>query len=162
MLELARSLIERADIDDIHPIPVIFNLSSWTVKQVDLSNWLEDELNSKYDVPRKVARAWIKQEAILPLLDGLDEVQAEHRAFCVEAINTFREVHGLLPMAICSRKTEYDLIRHRLRMGNAILLQPLTLDQINSYLRAMNFYGSPLWNALQENKELQELASVPY
>ena len=49
-----------------------------------------DELNLRYDVPRKIGQEWVNNDQILLLLDGLDEVKPEHRAACVEAINAFR------------------------------------------------------------------------
>ena len=47
-------------------------------------------LFERYYVPRKLAQTWVNGEQVLPLLDGLDKVAPEHRAACVEAINTFR------------------------------------------------------------------------
>ncbi|NET61363.1 MAG: hypothetical protein F6K47_36125 [Symploca sp. SIO2E6] len=41
------------------------------------------ELNTKYDVPKKIGQAWVTQQQLLPLLDGLDEVKAEHRDNCI-------------------------------------------------------------------------------
>jgi hypothetical protein len=41
---LARDLIERAEQDEGHPIPVVFNLSSWAEKQRPLQEWLVHEL----------------------------------------------------------------------------------------------------------------------
>src|SRR5689334_20103301 len=51
LLELARDLLDRAERDDTHPMPVVFNLSSWAVKRSLLAEWLVDELNERYDVP---------------------------------------------------------------------------------------------------------------
>jgi hypothetical protein len=79
LLELARDLIARAEQDEEHPIPVVFNLSSWTTKRLPLKDWLIEELNQRYDVPRKLAQRWMDTDAVLPLLDGLDEVAADHR-----------------------------------------------------------------------------------
>ena len=47
---------------------------------------------------------------VLPLLDGLDEVKAGHRAACVDAINAFRQSHGLLPLAVTSRAVDYEAL----------------------------------------------------
>jgi hypothetical protein len=55
-LELARELLNRANDDESHLIPVVFNLSSWAVRRAPLAEWLVDELNQRYSVPRKVAR----------------------------------------------------------------------------------------------------------
>src|SRR6266542_2040084 len=57
LLELARYLLDRAITDEAHPIPVVFNLSSWAQRQQPLATWLVDELNSIYDVPRKDPQA---------------------------------------------------------------------------------------------------------
>src|SRR5712692_6996106 len=48
LLELARDLLKRAGQDDIHPMPVILNLSSWAVKRQSIAEWLVEELNDKY------------------------------------------------------------------------------------------------------------------
>ncbi len=107
LLELARDLLIKAKLDDAYPIPVIFNLSSWAVKRSSIADWLVEELNNKYQVPRKLGQTWIDDDQILPLLDGLDEVTLASRGACVEAINAYRQDHGLLPIVICSRTNEY-------------------------------------------------------
>jgi hypothetical protein len=93
LLELARDLIGRADQNESYPIPVAFNLSSWAEKRQPLVERLMEEVNTKYDVPRQIGKAWVNTEQVLALLDGLDEVQQAHRAACVEVINTFRQEH---------------------------------------------------------------------
>jgi formylglycine-generating enzyme required for sulfatase activity len=46
---------------------------------------------------------------------------------CVEAINDFRQSHGLLPLAICSRTANYHAFAARLRLQGAIVVrQPVT------------------------------------
>ncbi len=74
LLELARDLLARAELDETHPIPVVFNLSSWVQKRQPVADWLAEELYSKYQVPRKLSQTWIDTDQVLPLLDGLDEV----------------------------------------------------------------------------------------
>lgn len=115
LLELAQDLLDRAERDDNQPIPVIFPLSSWAAKRQPLAEWFIAELNQRSYVPKRVARHWVQTEQILPLLDGLDEVAAEHRKACVAAINQFRREHGLLPIAVCSRITDYEALGTKLR-----------------------------------------------
>ena len=74
LLELARDLLGRAEREELHPLPVVFNLSSWARKQQPLADWLVEELNRTYQVPRKLGQAMVDADHILPLLDGLDEV----------------------------------------------------------------------------------------
>lgn len=66
LLELARDLLDRAEQDEQHLMPVVFNLSSWAAKQPRLTEWLVEELISKYQVPPKLARAWVDTDQILP------------------------------------------------------------------------------------------------
>jgi hypothetical protein len=122
LLTLARDLLQRAAQDPEQPMPVVFPLSSWAGRQRPLADWLVDALSEQYDVPRKLGQAWVESDQILPLLDGLDEVAPEHRAACVEAVNTFRQDHGLLPLVVCSRMTDYEAIGARLRLQGAIVV----------------------------------------
>ncbi len=58
LLELARGLIGQARGDAIEPIPVVFNLASWKESQ-SLGDWLAEQLNLVYYVPRKIAPSWV-------------------------------------------------------------------------------------------------------
>jgi DNA polymerase III delta prime subunit len=161
LLELARDLLDRADQDPAHAIPVVFNLSSWAVRRQSLDRWLVEELHDRYDVPRAIGRAWVRNEQVLPLLDGLDEVARTHRAACVEAINAFRDQHGLVPLAVCSRVADYQELSNQLRLQQAVLVQPLNRKEVTAYLKAA---GRPLAGvraALQDDPQLWELLESP-
>ena len=161
LLTLARDLLQRAAQDPEQPIPVVFPLSSWAAQRRPLGDWLVDELQQRYDVPRKIGQAWVDADQVLPLLDGFDEVQAEHRAACAEAINTFRQDHGLLPLAVCSRITEYDALGVQLRLQGAIVVQPLTRAQVDSYLTQIGEPLAAVRQVLQEDPLLWELLDTP-
>ena len=140
LLELARDLLDRAVQDDAHPIPVVFNLSSWVEKRQPMEMWLIDELNRQYDVPRRLARAWVDSDTALPLLDGLDEVAEAQRGACVAAINVYRQEHGFLPLVVCCREAEYGVLPE-LRLHGAVIAQPLNQSQVRHYLHDA---GKPL------------------
>jgi len=161
LLELARDLLDRATQDQAHPIPVVFPLSTWSESRKPLVEWLKDELNLRYDVPRAIAKEWVVTDQVLPLLDGLDEVKAEHRAACVEAINVFRQSHGFLPLVITSRSAEYEALAEPLRLQGAILVQPLTREQVDAYLTELGPAGEPVGTALREDSSLWELMDSP-
>ena len=161
LLELAEELLARATHDPDHPIPVVFRLSSWAAGRRPLADWLVDALSKQYDVPRRIGQSWVDADEILPLLDGLDAVAPEYRNACVEAINTFRRDHGLLPLAVCSRIDDYNTLTARLRLQEALVVQPLTHEQVESYLTQV---GAPLVavrQALQEDPTLWELLDTP-
>ncbi len=161
LLELARDLIARAEDDEGHPIPVVFNLSSWAEKRRPLNEWLIEELNTKYDVPRKVAQTWIDSDEVLPLLGGLDEVAAEVRGNCVAAINTYREEHGLVPLAVCSRVADYESLTVKLRLQGAVVAQALTQPQVDGYLERAGEKLAGVRAALCDDTVLGELLDTP-
>ncbi len=134
LLELTRDLLERSRLDDTHPIPVVFNLSSWAVKRQPITEWLVEELNTKYQVPRKLGQVWVEANQIMPLLDGLDEVTPTHHEECIKTINAFRKEHGLVPIVVCSRKEEYlnasMLNLRNCHLGHACHLVPSLIAQL--------------------------------
>jgi hypothetical protein len=73
LLELTSTLLERAEQEERERIRVVFNLSSRAQERQELAEWMVEEMWTKYEVPRKVDKAWIERDQILPLLDGLDE-----------------------------------------------------------------------------------------
>ena len=93
LLKLLRELLPHAFKDELHPMPVLFLLSSWSVRKPALEDWLIQELHTKYDIPPQMASRWVAHHAILPLLDGLDEVEEHARAACINAINTYQDAH---------------------------------------------------------------------
>ncbi len=161
LLELARDLLNRAQKDDTHAIPVIFNLSSWAIKQQNLGIWLVEELNIRYQVPRSLGQSLVDTEQLLFLFDGLDEVNATYRIACIEAINAYRLEHGLVPIVVCSRSLEYLTLETRILLQSAVVVQPLTLEQIEDYLSSAGEKLADVRNIFYEDKVLQELATTP-
>lgn len=161
LLELARDLLLRAVENDYHPIPVIFNLSSWSMSRQPLAAWLVEELSSKYQVPQSVGHAWVVHDHILPLLDGLDELSPAFRKPCVDAINAYRQTHGLLPMVACSRREEYLNLATPLLLQKAVCIQPLTAQHIEAYVNQDDEHLEALWQAFREDVELQQMLTTP-
>jgi hypothetical protein len=160
LLELADALLKRAETDPTHPTLVVFNLSSWAEQRQPLAEWIVDELRTKYNIPRKVAQRWVEDDELLLLLDGLDEVQQDYRNACIVAINSFRQEH-LVPIAVCSRVNEYEDLAVQLKLQGAVLVQPLTLAQIEEYLGKVGAERSALRLVLQRETELRKMATSP-
>jgi hypothetical protein len=160
LLELARQTIARAETDPTQPMPVVFNLSSWAERRPPLAEWLVEELNTKYSIPKKIAQVWVDNDALLLLLDGLDEVAQAHRLACVEAINAFRQ-NSLMPVVVCSRVADYEGLSVKLRLAQAIVLQAFTPQQIEEYLVRFGSELVTLKMALQQEANLRELAQSP-
>ncbi len=160
LLELACQLIMRAREDITEPIPVVFNLSSWT-EELTLADWLEKELNAIYYVPEKTALTWVKENKMLLLLDGLDEVKQASRSKCVNAINQFRKESGLTNIVVCSRIQDYAELKIQLSFEGAIEIQPLTSKQVNAYFKRFGKGLSGIRQLLEKDTTMYEMAETP-
>ena len=161
LLELARDLLDGAQGSENAAIPVVFNLSSWAKKQLPLTGWLVEELSIRYEVPRRLGQSWVSEDRLLLLLDGLDEVASSTRKECIEAINTYRQTHPDVQVVVCSRITEYLNEPTQLRLHTAVVVQPLTQEQIDTYLESAGKQTEALHEALRQDADLRELATTP-
>ncbi|MDJ0733902.1 MAG: protein kinase [Nostocaceae cyanobacterium] len=161
LLELARDLITIAEQDINQQIPVIFNLSAWTNEKITIGEWLVRELNTKYQVSQEIGKTWLANQQLLLLLDGLDEVSSERRENCVAAINKFIQEYGETEIVVCSRIQDYESLSNRLSFQGAVLIQPLSLEQIHQYFQSAGSKLDAVRTALKTDAKLQELAKSP-
>ena len=160
LLELARDLIARAEQDTNQLIPVIFNLSSWAKERQTIADWLVKELNSNYDVPKKIGQALVTQQQLLLLFDGLDEVKADYRDDCIVALNQFKKDYGV-DLVVCSRIKDYQALSNRLNFQKAVCIRLLSLEQVCHYLDSVGADLTGLRKLIAEDTVLQELAQSP-
>lgn len=160
LLDLARQLVDRARQDETEPIPVVFNLASWTEKQ-SLEEWLAIELNTIYSVPKKTAPNWVAANKMLLLIDGLDEVRKNYRLQCIDAINQFLKEHGLISLVVCSRTQDYFDLNSRLAIGGAIEIQPLTQKQVKAYFQRFGKRLAGIRQVIIRDTALKGMAETP-
>ncbi|HEY2670998.1 MAG TPA: hypothetical protein VGJ07_11565 [Rugosimonospora sp.] len=184
LLDLAKGLTTRARGagPDARPaIPVVVDLASYRQRravrddvdaeprdaQADDSytspflDWLLAILRDRYRIPRAVARDWLGKDRFVLLLDGLDEVPAEDRARCVEEINEMQRKIRATRMVVCSRTGDYEGIATRLRLQGAVVIRPLTKEQIVAYFTSVSPRLAGVVEALREDPELWELLTSP-
>lgn len=163
LLKLAQELIARSEKDPSRLIPVVFNLSSWSSKQQTIADWLVQELLSKYEVPKTVGKDWVEKQQLILLLDGLDEVKADRREDCVQAINQFIQNYGQTEIVVCCRIADYEVLSlsNRLQLRGAIYIQSLTSEQVNQYLDAAGEQLQAVKTLLQEDRLLRKLSKSP-
>ena len=161
LLQLARALVERAERDPAQPIPVVLSLGSWKGPRQALLAWIVEELQSRYYVPPRIGRAWVEQQRLALLLDGLDEVPEPDRAGCVQAINRFLHDTSVPGVAVCSRVEEYLALPQRLSLGGAVRLEPLSAGQVERYLEAGGAGTIGLRDLLARDEAARELARSP-
>lgn len=160
LLELANQLVTSAENDISKPIPVLFDISSWQEDKQTIADWLISELQSKYNIPVKIGKQWINEQQLLPLLDGLDELELTRRQLCLQGINQLLEGENKLKhIVVCTSLEEYKSCHTKLRLHGAIYLRSLTETQIKEYL--MSSRSRELWENIKNEPQLLELAKTP-
>jgi Cdc6-like AAA superfamily ATPase len=161
LLQLARDLIARAEEEIDRRIPVVLNLSSWAAEKQTIAKWIVEELNSKYQVNRKIGQQWVEKQELLLLLDGLDEIRdLEKRNACVTALNAFQQEQAA-EIVVCCRIKDYEELGNQLTLRSALVVQPLTTNQIQTYLNQLQSDVTALKIMLTQDATLQELAQSP-
>lgn len=161
LLQLAQRLVRRSEQNLGLPMPVVFNLSSWAKAQKPMIDWLVDELRESYQASKALGESWLKQQQLILLLDGLDEVKEEHRNACVRALNEFIGLFPQTEIAICSRIKDYEALGDRLQISSALCLQPLSSKQVSQFLDSAGGSLSGLKTLLKSNIEIEQFAQTP-
>ena len=160
LLELAQSLVADAKQDETHPIPIIFSLPRWTPgkRARTLGEWMQDDLADEYGVSRAAAEALVRQDRILPLLDGLDEVAQDRRTACVDAIHAYQESRNLGRLAVCCRVAQYAGLPD-LDLRAAIRVEKLTREDVEREICKPGL--EYVRRALESDPELWEVVDTP-
>jgi serine/threonine protein kinase len=158
LLTLARSLLDAARANPLEPAPIILPIASFDPKRSTLSQWVIAELVTKYSLPSRWARAWMEDDSVALLLDGLDEVPTSRRAACVQAIDEFRRDHPI-PVVVTSREEDYVATGTKFHFGSAIRLLPLGDEQIRVLLERAG--ASAIVEALHDDPDLYEQLHNP-
>lgn len=161
LLHLAQQLLTRSRDDKTQAIPIVFHLSTWTTKSDNFRFWLEEELETRYQIPRKISANLIQRGILILLLDGLDEVNPKCRALCIEAINQFRKNNIQINVVVCCREEDYKNHTKKLALSGAVSIQSISAQQLFSYADAIEGKVPGFALAIKNNPQLCELLSTP-
>ncbi|HEU5384072.1 MAG TPA: NACHT domain-containing protein [Ktedonobacteraceae bacterium] len=162
LLELTRELLLRANQYEDLPIPVVFHLSFWrTKKDLRLEEWLVEELQSKYWIPRHTAQMWVETEQLTLLIDGLDEAPEHFLAPCVQAINRYHREHPFVPLVVSSRREAYFEQHTRVQFQRAICIRPLTIERIHTFLSLAGERMAEVRKVLDEDPDVRDMIKTP-
>ncbi|MEU5537230.1 hypothetical protein [Streptomyces sp. NPDC020362] len=161
LLELAGDLLDEAAQDVIARIPVYFHLALWTKDRAPLLDWMAAELGRCFHIPARLDVKRVIEAEVLPVLDGLDEVPAQYRHLCVDAVNHFRAHYGDVPMVVGSREKEYTTLRRPLILDAAVRVRRLSPEEVNAHLAAIGSGTDGLREVAAEDKRVAELLRTP-
>lgn len=161
LLELAEYLVHRAASDPRQPIPVVFNLSTWSDRYKNFDTWLLEEFNNKYHAPKAFSRKCLSKHWCILLLDGLDEIKASYRLSCINAINDFIKEIGVPGIAVCSRLQEYREIQSHFQFKVGLILEPLSDRQVAYSLHEAGLYTDGLYKFIENDEPFRNLLRTP-
>ncbi|WP_280883463.1 NACHT domain-containing protein [Streptomyces pseudovenezuelae] len=165
-LELLLALIDGRAEDD--PVPVRIPLSRWDTEHQSLPELLEQRLVEAYDWPAGLAAGLVRHNLVLPVLDGLDEMDpptpdgspdpsAPRATAVMGALNAYQQGRNAGPLILTCRTRHYDALAQHTRVLDAarIAIAPVATDDARNYLidRALD---APRWRPL-----INHLAAAP-
>ncbi|WP_433507290.1 NACHT domain-containing protein [Pseudonocardia halophobica] len=167
LTSLAVEILRRTRASDraFGPIPCILSLSSWDSLNVSMEDWLRGEIANVFQVTEHVANALIHDGLVMPILDGLDEMDAPKTTSTLKAdaavveLNQFlaRRPDQQLAISCRSGRRHYERISRDLRGVASVHLLELTGKDVADYFeqyvsRHDTASWKPMLEALRSNE----------
>jgi len=137
-------------------VPVRFSLTGWDTV-LPLDDWLAEQLRVRFRIAQRHAKALVAERRVLPVLDGLDEMDApgtpvEHRraSRALDHLNFYQDAGSGAPVILTCRSDQYKELagsEKRLRDAARVEIRPLSPEQVIEYLKGRT--ASPTrWQAV--------------
>jgi hypothetical protein len=131
-----------ASPNQIVSVPCLFNLPSWDPARHDLTDWLETQIVDRFRLGRKIAARLVRDGWILPVLDGLDEMDPQEAVprrseNAVSRINDYiaRTPDSHIVVVCRSGSNYYERLARGVRDADEITVQNLKPRQIIDYIQ---------------------------
>ena len=150
-LELMLAFIDGRAEDD--PVPVRIPLSRWDIERQSLPALLQQRLVEAYDWPADLADGLVRHHLVLPVLDGLDEMDppaldgspdpaAPRATAVIRALHAYQQGRDAGPLILTCRTHHYDALATHTEVLDAarIAIAPVDTSDARAYLadRALN------------------------
>jgi hypothetical protein len=146
-------------------VPVLFSASSW-IERDRLDHWLVRRLAEDYPALRDDPavgvgglRRLLDSGRLLPVIDGLDEIDVRHHAAVLRMVHGFGAAGR--PFVLTCRSAEFEAAVLEagtpLARAAVVELEPVTGDQARKYLPAGQIDGARRWESV-----LDTLAAEPH
>ncbi|MEU6139211.1 NACHT domain-containing protein [Streptomyces sp. NPDC047081] len=160
VMELNRTRTER------EPVPVLMALADWDEEE-PVDRWIARHLERDYGLPSRSARRLVAARMVLPVLDGLDEMDAadtpadESRArVALDALARYQDGTEPAPLVLTCRTRQYDDLEadaEHILDAARIEIDPVTPGQAVRFLEQRGAARRPaVWRPL-----LDELHAAP-
>ncbi|WP_405992821.1 NACHT domain-containing protein [Streptomyces sp. NBC_00986] len=160
VMELNKARTER------EPVPVLMALADWDEEEA-VSDWIARHLERDYALPPRSARRIVEARMALPVLDGLDEMDAadttvgdSRASLALDALAHYQDGTDPAPLILTCRTRQYDALEadaNHLLDAARIEIDPVTPDRALRFLELRGAARRPaLWQPL-----LDELRFAP-
>ncbi|MEJ3746822.1 NACHT domain-containing protein [Actinomycetes bacterium KLBMP 9797] len=131
---------DRLDREPDHPIPVLLAAATWD-PETPFHEWLVAQLAARY--PELVAvhprlagplADLLESGAVLPILDGLDEVSDEHATRCLEELNALPSQRLVVTCQTAAYERYLQAGGEKLRGAAVIVIDQLSPERVAEYL----------------------------
>ncbi len=176
-IELILGLLTDADRRPDDPIPVRLSAAAWDA-QTSVEDWLAAHLVRNFNLSKATARALLRADRVLPVIDGLDEMDTEpepgygsRAGEALRALNAYQRGRGKARLVLTCRSTVYDaLIADDTWAHDAarVTLSGVTADQTWTFIEAVagahqRTRWQPVLDALtQPGHPLAEALATPW
>ncbi|WP_327720278.1 hypothetical protein OG381_36735 [Streptomyces sp. NBC_00490] len=122
-----------------------FSLSRWDTSR-KLSAWMAEEISRDTRIPLTQAHDLVTRGLVLPLLDGLDEMDPPHTPFptraaaVVEQLNEAQRFDKPIPFVLTCRTDTHDrLVSRGVRLADTVAVQMLRLSpkQVQRHIKSV-------------------------
>lgn len=125
------------------PVPVLLQIAGWNPEREHIAAFLARRLASEYPVlaepiseSRNLAQELMAERLVLPVLDGLDELLAEHRTAAVGMLHDYASAGN--PLVVTCRSLEYEKAVSAgdtfLARAAVVEIEPVGVDQAITFL----------------------------
>jgi hypothetical protein len=138
-IELQVQLLEQRKENQVLPVPVLVGAAAYDTQQ-PWEVWLTGHLALRFGISEKVTARLVRDGRVLPLLDGLDEMDSApgdsgRAAALVAALNSWMRGRERAPMVVTCRGEEYRALHHKVDRAALVEMVPLSADEAAGYLR---------------------------
>ncbi|MER6560174.1 NACHT domain-containing protein [Streptomyces sp. NPDC001027] len=139
-VKLILALLARRGSDD--PVPVRFPLSDWDVT-VPLERWLSERLEHDFDLAAAEAQCLVEHRLVLPVMDGLDEMdppdtdRPERATTALRLLAAYQDGTDPSPFVLTCRSAFYEqATAHGSPAADTarVHLGPVSADQARAFL----------------------------
>ena len=143
-LELQVRLLEVRRDEPTAPIPVLISAAAYDTGQ-SWEAWLAQHLAARFGIRQHTATRLVRDRRILPLVDGLDEMdltedgqardeQARRARVLAGALNAAMRGHERAPVVVTCRRDEYDALAPGIDRATHVEVTGLLADEAAGYL----------------------------